>query len=292
MNLEALTEHSSQAILALEQIKNHRFRHEQIRRQALEAATAEARVYEAEQAAGASGQDLAITLISQASCLVDASQIKEALQIFALAQQHAETPKLKAWIAQEVATIQSVVADIPNYQFGHEHEYRYVERPFLDQLAALGWEIIDQGLGIPYDPQESRRDSFSEVALKRIFKREIYRINQDEQDQPWLSDDQLEMLYALVTEPRLTGSPGLLEINEYLFGQLLKNHPLPDKNGVMRDAWLIDFKNPENNHFLAINQFRLDTPHGVKKFIIPDLVLFVNGIPLVVVECKEAGTQR
>ena len=52
---------------------------------------------------------------------------------------------------------------------------------------------------------------------------------------------------------------------------------------------LIDFANPDNNHYLAINQFRIDTPGCVKQFIIPDIVLFVNGIPLIVVECKKGG---
>ncbi len=52
---------------------------------------------------------------------------------------------------------------------------------------------------------------------------------------------------------------------------------------------LIDFANPANNHFLAINQFRIDTPGCVKQFIILDIVLFVNGIPLIVVECKKGG---
>jgi hypothetical protein len=52
---------------------------------------------------------------------------------------------------------------------------------------------------------------------------------------------------------------------------------------------LIDFHHPENNRFHAINQFRIDTPGCVKAFIIPDIVLFVNGIPLVVVECKKGS---
>jgi type I site-specific restriction-modification system R (restriction) subunit len=51
---------------------------------------------------------------------------------------------------------------------------------------------------------------------------------------------------------------------------------------------LIDFAHPENNTFHAINQFRIDTPGCVKAFIIPDIVLLVNGIPLCVVECKWA----
>jgi type I restriction enzyme, R subunit len=49
---------------------------------------------------------------------------------------------------------------------------------------------------------------------------------------------------------------------------------------------LIDLAHPERNMFHAINQFRVDTPGCVKNFIIPDIVLFVNGIPLVVVEAK------
>ncbi|MEJ1268778.1 type I restriction endonuclease [Pantoea ananatis] len=52
---------------------------------------------------------------------------------------------------------------------------------------------------------------------------------------------------------------------------------------------LIDFHTPANNQFHAVNQFRIDTPGCVKAFIIPDIVLFVNGIPLAVVECKKGS---
>ncbi len=49
----------------------------------------------------------------------------------------------------------------------------------------------------------------------------------------------------------------------------------------------IDFDDAANNDFLAISQFRVDEPGGqAKKFVAPDVVLFVNGIPLVVIECK------
>lgn len=41
---------------------------------------------------------------------------------------------------------------------------------------------------------------------------------------------------------------------------------------------LIDFEHPERNQFHAINQFRIDTPGATKGFIIPDIVLFVNGL--------------
>ena len=50
-------------------------------------------------------------------------------------------------------------------------EYSHVEKPFLDQLAALGWTVIDQGQGfIPSDPAASRRGSFREWLLPEVFQ--------------------------------------------------------------------------------------------------------------------------
>ncbi|MGB5835196.1 MAG: HsdR family type I site-specific deoxyribonuclease, partial [Thiohalocapsa sp.] len=71
-----------------------------------------------------------------------------------------------------------------------------------------------------------------------------------------------------------------------LKAQVDVNEVTDEQDPVVR---LIDFANPTNNHFLAINQFRIDTPGCVKQFIILDIVLFVNGIPLIVVECKKGG---
>lgn len=80
----------------------------------------------------------------------------------------------------------------------------------------------------------------------------------------------------------------LLEANEavqalFLKAQVDVNEITGEPDPVVR---LIDFAHPERNVFHAINQFRIDTPGCVKGCIIPDIVLFVNGIPLVVVEVK------
>jgi hypothetical protein len=49
-------------------------------------------------------------------------------------------------------------------------EYLFIEKPFLDHLRALGWEVIDQGAhAIPGDPAASLRDDFREVTLRRVF---------------------------------------------------------------------------------------------------------------------------
>ena len=165
-------------------------------------------------------------------------------------------------------------------------EYLHVEKPFLDQLAALGWTVIDQGQGfIPSDPAASLRDTFREWLLPEVFRDAVRDINRTADGTPWLTDRQLDDLRAqILRQPNRT----LLEANEavqalFLKAQVDRNEITGETDPVVQ---LIDFAHPERNQFHAINQFRIDTPGCVKSCIIPDIVLFVNGIPLVVVEAK------
>ena len=75
-------------------------------------------------------------------------------------------------------------------------------------------------------------------------------------------------------------------LNSLLEGVSVAGLPNWDQGRSQRLKF-IDFANPDQNDFLAINQFRMDEPGGqAKQFVVPDVVLFVNGIPLVVIECK------
>ena len=165
-------------------------------------------------------------------------------------------------------------------------EYTYVEKPFLDQLSTLGWTVVDHGHGlIPADPSTSLRSSFRELILPKVFHESVRAINLTDAGLPWLSDRQLDELRdQILRQPNRT----LLEANEAVQGLMFKAQV--DTNEVTGEAdpvvQLIDFAHPERNQFHAINQFRVDTPGCVKSFVIPDIVLFVNGIPLVVVEAK------
>jgi type I restriction enzyme R subunit len=165
-------------------------------------------------------------------------------------------------------------------------EYLHVEKPFLDQLRTLGWKVIDQGYGfIPSDPAASLRDNFREWLLPEIFRNSIRAINPTVDGKEWLTARQLDDLGGqLLRQPNRT----LLEANEASQKLLFKaqvdvNEVTGESDPVVK---LIDFTHPERNVFHAINQFRIDTPGRVKAFIIPDIVLFVNGIPLVIVEAK------
>jgi len=165
-------------------------------------------------------------------------------------------------------------------------EYLHVEKPFLDQLKELGWTVVDQGQGfIPSDPAASLRASFREWLLPQVFRSAVRSINITADGKPWLTDRQLDDLRdQILRQPNRT----LLEANEaaqalFLKAQVDRNELTGEPDPV---AKLIDFAHPERNQFHAVNQFRIDTPGCVKSCIIPDIVLFVNGIPLVVVEAK------
>lgn len=165
-------------------------------------------------------------------------------------------------------------------------EYLHVEKPFLDQLATLGWTAIDQGQGcIPSDPTVSLRHNFREWLLPEVFRVSVRDLNRTADGTAWLADRQLDDLRdQILRQPNRT----LLEANEtvqalFLKAQVDRNEITGEPDPVVQ---FIDFAHPERNVFHAINQFRIETPGYVKQCIIPDIVLFVNGIPLVVIEAK------
>lgn len=168
-------------------------------------------------------------------------------------------------------------------------EYQKVEKPFLEKLVQLGWKVIDQGQGIPSDPTKSFRKNFREVILEDLFKESIRKINKTEDGRSWLTDLQLNELTKVITEPAKTGV-GLLEANKSIFNlfqskvTVESNELTGERNAIVS---FIDFNSWNNNTFTAINQFRINTPNGPRHGIIPDIVLFVNGLPFVVIECKD-----
>lgn len=167
-------------------------------------------------------------------------------------------------------------------------EYTNVERPFLDKLRQIGWEVIDQGTGfIPQDPAVSKREHFKETILTKVFRDSLKHINLTEDGHSWLTEKQIDdVLREVTTQPGV----GLLEANKNIHELLTKNTTTNineltgEQSPLVR---LMDFRNPERSSFIAINQFRIETPGASRSTIIPDIVLFVNGLPFVVIECKD-----
>ena len=161
-------------------------------------------------------------------------------------------------------------------------EFTSVEHPFMEQLKELKWnegenEVIE--LKIQQQPPESFRTSFSQVVLEPKLRKSLKKIN------PFLTDGQIDEVVN-----RITAHPGgtLLENNERIYNLLVQGTSVSrnEETGELSPSvQYIDFENPENNIFTAISQFKVAIP-GTDHHIIPDITLFLNGLPIVVVEAK------
>lgn len=162
-------------------------------------------------------------------------------------------------------------------------EYSHVEKPFLEQLAGLGWDVLE--LQMQQQPEQSFRTSFSEVVLKPKLREALVKIN------PFLTDAQVDELERKITTFQKNS---LLENNQQVLHYLLENTTVSknEQTGELSPTVrFIDFENLENNSFTAICQFKVVVT-GTDHHIIPDIVLFVNGLPLVVVEAKSSKVKE
>jgi len=161
-----------------------------------------------------------------------------------------------------------------------------VERPLVEQLAGLGWRHI---AGEIDNPGTTGRATFAEVIQTGTLRRQLHALNLHD-GQPWLDDERLTQAISALT--RMPGHR-LMEANKAATALLvggLTVEGLPGWDGGRgQTIHYIDWDHPERNDFCVVNQYRVDCPPGFnrgKAFIVPDLVLLVNGIPLVVIECK------
>lgn len=177
-------------------------------------------------------------------------------------------------------------------------EYTEVEKPLIDQLTSMGWTHLEgapPGGVRPSDPAKSGRTSFSEVFLEDRLRAQIRRINKGPDGKPWLDDRRISQAVSALTR---TAAASLLEANQKATDLLLNGttvEGLPGWNGG-RDQRIhyIDWENwdkPAANDFVVVSQFRVDIPGVQNRCIVPDEVLFVNGIPLALIECKQPDSQ-
>ena len=157
-----------------------------------------------------------------------------------------------------------------------------IEEFAIELLEKLGYESV-YGPDIAPDGETPERESYEQVLLIDRLRKALKRINRN------MPADVLE---DAVKEIRRIHSPELLTNNETFHRFLTEGIPVSkrvegDDRGDL--VWLIDFKNPYNNDFLVVNQFTVVENNHTKR---PDIILFVNGIPLVVIELKNAADEN
>ena len=160
-----------------------------------------------------------------------------------------------------------------------------IEQLALSQLTELGWETV-HGTDIAFDGPSPERDpaaNYGDVVLVDRLRLALERINPDVPS-PAIE----EAIRKVLT----TESPALIE-NNRRFHRMLTDGvdiswmaPEGERHGKV---WLVDMENPANNDWLAVNQFTLIENKHERR---PDIVLFVNGLPLAVIELKNPADEN
>ncbi|MBK9472867.1 MAG: type I restriction endonuclease subunit R [bacterium] len=166
--------------------------------------------------------------------------------------------------------------------------------PFTESVveeAALAW-LAGLGIGVQNgpaiavgEPGAERTDPiYRDVVLEGRLRRALDRLN------PNLSPEALEDAHRKLT---LATAPSLIERNRASHRMIVDGVPVEYTRldgsvagGLVR---VLDFDDPENNDWLAVNQFTVAEGQHVRR---PDVVLFVNGLPLVVIELKNPADEN
>ena len=158
-----------------------------------------------------------------------------------------------------------------------------VEDAALEWLSGLGYAVL-HGPDISPDGPASERISYDQVLLTPRLRKALKRLN------PHLPAEALEDMLRKVQQ---TETPLLIEENRRLHRYLIEGVPVEvarDDGSIGGDvARLIDFDDVEANDWLAVNQYTVvEHSHNRR----PDVVLFVNGLPLAVIELKNPGDEH
>jgi len=156
-----------------------------------------------------------------------------------------------------------------------------LERIVLDELRELGWATA-HGPDIDPESDNPERTDYREVVLANRLRLAVERLN------PALDADEVDDVVKMVVRPE---SQVVMTENWRVYQLLTQGVPVAtrDSAGSPRTvrARLVDWANPAANDLLAVDQFTVVGATGAKRR--PDVVLFVNGLPLIVFELKRAG---
>jgi len=158
-----------------------------------------------------------------------------------------------------------------------------IEQATLDWLKAIDWETVF-GPDIAPDMLAAERENYEQVVLERRLRQALQRLN------PQVSADTLEEAFRKLSRPEF---PSMVSNNHAFHKMLVEGIPveIQRKDGSFghEPIRVIDFDNPDNNEFLAVNQFTVLENQIERR---PDVVLFVNGLPVAVIELKNAADEN
>ena len=157
-----------------------------------------------------------------------------------------------------------------------------IEEFAIGLFEQLGYRYL-YGPDIAPDGINPKRVSFEEVVMVESLRHAVYRINHTLPQ---------EVCNEAINQVLRIASPDLLSNNETFHRMLTEGVSVSvHKEGAERGelVWLVDSDNPLNNDFTVINQYTIVENNHNKR---PDILLFVNGLPLVIIELKNAADEN
>ncbi|MDI1649428.1 type I restriction endonuclease subunit R [Staphylococcus aureus] len=165
-----------------------------------------------------------------------------------------------------------------NFQFNEDD----LEQVALEWLQSLGYDY-KKGNEISMTGLAPERKSDKGVVLHERLEKALRKIN---------SDIHPHFIEKAIHELTLEKSPNLLENNLTFHENLINGIEIEDYDdegqSVVEIVKIVDFEHPQNNDFLAVNQFTIVNGDYTKR---PDIVLFINGLPIVVIELKNSTNE-
>ena len=157
-----------------------------------------------------------------------------------------------------------------------------VEQLAIEWFKELGYDY-QRGLNIAPDSENSQRDNYQEVLLSKSLHVALQKLN------PTLPKSAIDEAVHILAKPQ---HATLIQNNRAFHKMLLQGIAVDVKgeNETKGDVVkLIDFENPENNDFLVVNQFTIKGTKGNRR---PDIIVFINGLPISVIELKNPADEN
>jgi len=167
----------------------------------------------------------------------------------------------------------------------HTFSESVVEEAALEWFGGLGYQVF-AGPEIAWGEAKAERSDpeYRDMILEGRVRQTLARLNPDLP--PEALDDAFRKLTRIDPPSLVTRNR---DLHSMLVGGVNVEYPRRDGSIAGAQAWLVDFENPENNDWLVVNQFTVTEGQHARR---PDIVVFLNGLPIAVIELKNLADEK
>lgn len=153
--------------------------------------------------------------------------------------------------------------------------------PAIHLLWNMGWNYITEEQALV-----ERGGRFHNLLLEKTLREQLKKLNGSDKNKDGVSFSEANFDNA-INELKNVPYEGLISTSEKIYDLITLGKSYEVRPGQSYDMKYIDWENPENNVYHVTDEFKVEKKSVSGEHRIPDLVLFINGIPVVVIECKD-----